>query len=113
MNEQPEGNPTEPRRVRPRREAGEQPEGGQPDALALLRDSQPLARLRERVQSAAHEIVRLREENAALAERIARLEAVPAEAATVIRLDEDPEALRRKVTGFIEAIDEYLAREQP
>jgi hypothetical protein len=76
---------------------------------------QALERLRDRIHTAANEILRLREENAALAERIARLEARPGsnvDGGTLLHLEEDPEALRRKVGGFIEAIDQYLEREQ-
>ena len=64
-----------------------------------------LEQLRDRVTRAADEILRLREANQALAERIARLES---EERTVVTFDDDPEALREKIAGFIEAIDRFL-----
>ena len=79
-----------------------------------LKGSRSLERLRERVERAAQELVRLRQENAALAARLHALEseaALPQEG-TLLGLPEDPETLRRRVTGFIEAIDQYLANDQ-
>ncbi len=80
-----------------------------------LKSPQSLERLRDRIKTAAHELERLHKENAALAERIRALEARPAVDldGTVLAFDEDPDALREKVAGFIEAIDTYLARESP
>lgn len=93
------------------RPAGDPP----PEGVIEMRGTQALERLRDRIQAAANEIYRLREENAALADRISRLEARAGgdlDEGTLLRLDEDPEALRRKVNGFIEAIDQYLQSEQ-
>ena len=72
-----------------------------------------LEKLRDRVEVAARELRRLREENEALAQRLAEMEANPAAGAegAFVPLDEDPELLRRKVSGFIEAIDRYLDRD--
>ena len=72
-----------------------------------------LEKLRDRVEVAARELKRLREENQALAGRLAELEANPlaGQESTFIPLDEDPELLRRKVTGFITAIDQYLGQD--
>ncbi len=73
-----------------------------------------LERLRDRVETAAHELKRLREENQALAERVRELESHPeAEVqGTFLSLEHDPELLSRKITGFIEAIDRYLENER-
>ena len=73
-----------------------------------------LERLRDRVENVAHELKRLREENQALSERIRELESRPGVDAqgTFLSLDHDPEQLRRKISGFIEAIDRYLERER-
>lgn len=78
-----------------------------------LQNPQSLERLRERVKQAVHELDRLRQENAALAQRLQQLEARPDVDfdGTVITVDADPEALREKVEGFIKTIDAYLARE--
>ena len=78
-----------------------------------LKNPQSLERLRDRVKKAARELERLRQENAALAERIRLLEARPAVdlEGTVLAFDEDPDLLREKVEGFIQAIDTYLAKE--
>lgn len=72
-----------------------------------------LERLRDRVEVAARELRRLRDENAHLVERIRELEAHPATSpsALPLSLDKDPELLRRRITGFIEAIDRYLEKE--
>lgn len=78
-----------------------------------LQPPQSLRRLRERVETAARELERLRKENAALTKRIEKLETRPPVDVddTLLTLDEDPEALREKIEGFIEAIDRYLAQE--
>ena len=82
--------------------------------LGSLRGSQVLERLRERVETAARELERLRKDNALLARRIAELEARPAVDAdqAFLVFDSDPEALRKKVESFIQAIDAHLARER-
>lgn len=78
-----------------------------------LKGPQSLERLRDRVKKAARELERLRTENAALTERLRRLESRPAVDldGTVLAFDEDPDVLREKVEGFIQAIDTYLAKE--
>lgn len=78
-----------------------------------LKSLQSLERLRERVKQAAHELERLRKENAALAEGIEQLETHPDIDldGTMFTFDADPDVLREKVEGFIKTIDAYLARE--
>ncbi len=78
-----------------------------------LKSPQSLERLRERVKQAAHELERLRKENAALAEGIEQLETHPDIDldGTVFTFDADSDVLREKVEGFIKTIDAYLARE--
>lgn len=81
---------------------------------APARSLQALERLRDRVEAAAREIERLREENARLAERVqelATLDAARPDGSPIpaLALEGDPEALRRKIEGFIEAIDHVLA----
>lgn len=67
-----------------------------------------LERLRERVEQAATEIGRLREENTQLARRVDELAALAGDAAGV-RIGGDAEALREQVEDFIDAIDRMLA----
>lgn len=73
----------------------------------------PLARLRERVEKAAHEIERLRQENARLAERVAELaqeDIMPADQhPAAVTIGENPEELKQKIQGFIDALDRVLA----
>ncbi|NBC17534.1 MAG: hypothetical protein GVY18_09505 [Bacteroidetes bacterium] len=90
---------------------GASPEQG----LARLRHPRSLERLRDRVQTVAEELARLREENAALRDRVEELETRPPTDPdlTTITFDEDPETLRRTVENFIGAIDDYLAETSP
>jgi predicted transcriptional regulator len=69
-----------------------------------------LERLRDRVEVAARELTRLREENEALRTRIEQMSGTAdlELADSITALDEDPEVVRRKVRGFIELIDRYL-----
>lgn len=103
------------------RETGYQDEAlvgaaGDPDATpaTTLRGTQALERLRERVEQAARELERLRRDNMLLAKRIAELEARPSvdEDQTFFLFDENTDALRKKVEGFIQAIDAHLERER-
>lgn len=92
----------------PTSEKAPAPAGGDANA------SDPLARLRERVERAAAEIERLRDENARLAERVAGLAAhevfADGDAAIPsIAAGEDPEELKARIEGFIEALDRVLA----
>lgn len=93
----------------PRSQRAEPSDGG--------RSLQALERLRERVEAAAAEIERLRAENAELAARVRELAALDAAGgdATVLGLsiDEEPEALREKIEGFIAVIDRMLAEPSP
>ncbi len=100
------------------RHASEQPppasnHGEKPKGSVHLKSPQSLERLRERVKQAAHELERLRKENAALAERIEQLETHPDIDldGTVFTFDADSDVLREKVEGFIKTIDAYLVRE--
>ncbi len=84
-----------------------------PQNVTRLRKVESLERLKERVEAATDEIVRLRGENARMASDIAQLRSAVAEAERkpALALDETPEALRTKVRGFIAAIDDYLQTE--
>ena len=65
--------------------------------------------LRDRVVRAVEEITRLRSTNAELAERVRHLEQLHGVSnASSFVLDEDPEALKEKISGYIKAIDAYL-----
>jgi hypothetical protein len=100
-------------------DASQNPANGRPadgaetpsQGLARLRHPRSLERLRDRVQAVTEELNRLRDANAALRDRIEELETRPPTDPdlTTITFDQDPEALRRTVEGFIEAIDAYLA----
>ncbi len=99
----------------PEAQAAPEPGNGTPPqrkGQVHLKSPQSLERLRDRVREAARELERLRKENTALATRIRELEARPAVDAegTLLIFDEDPDVLREKVEGFIEALDKYLAR---
>ena len=61
-----------------------------------------LTRLRERVETAAREIERLRAENAELAARLAE------SGGPTLPLDGDSDEVRAQVQGFIDAIDRVL-----
>lgn len=80
----------------------------------VLQGIASLERLRDRVEVAAREMRRLRDENGALAERIQELESRPAvdPHGTFLSLDHDPDVLKRKISAFIDAIDRYLEKEQ-
>lgn len=67
-------------------------------------------RLRTQVQRAVTTINQLRAENKRLRQRVQELAArpdVPSDK-TILALDDDPDALRDRITDFIEAIDTYL-----
>ncbi|GEM_PF-3505744 len=109
----------QPRGSAPVQEESQEPgaadqEGSRLAGTEGLRSLESLERLRDRVEVAAREMRRLREENGALARRIQELESRPAvdPGQTVISLDHDPDLLKRKIAGFIEAIDRYLEKEQ-
>jgi hypothetical protein len=82
------------------------------DSASGIKGTRALRRLRERVERVALELRALREENASLQERIAELEASPgierSEGNVAYMLDADPDSLKKKVEGFIQAIDQYL-----
>lgn len=89
---------------------GTKPHNRNPQNVARLRKVESLERLRERVEAAADEIVRLRSENARMASDIDELRSTLVETRDkpAITFDDDPEELRARVRGFIDAIDEYL-----
>ncbi|HEX8299892.1 MAG TPA: hypothetical protein VF594_12090 [Rubricoccaceae bacterium] len=70
-----------------------------------------LSRLRERVEAAVREIERLRADNAALAARVAELQEGLGDESPALVLPGagDPDVLRARVQGFIDALDEVLA----
>lgn len=82
-----------------------------------LKGTRALRKLRDHVERAANELVRLREENEALQQRIETLESTPAsnggDEAGLLLLDTDPATLKRKVEGFIQSIDNYLDNKDP
>ncbi len=89
-------------------------EGSAPRTLGL-KGTRSLRKLRDRVELAASELIRLREENTALQERIEQLESMPAGKGGdpgLLLLDTDPETLKRKVEGFIQSIDNYLENKE-
>jgi hypothetical protein len=67
-------------------------------------------RLHRRVTQAVRTIEELRAENERLRRRIEELEAGPTvpEDESLFTLDEPPDALRDRITAFIDAIDTYL-----
>ena len=73
-------------------------------------DWRALGQLRDRVETAAREIERLRTENAALAQRLVELGNRP-DAVRALS-GEDPAAIKARIQGFIDTIDELL-RETP
>jgi FtsZ-binding cell division protein ZapB len=74
-----------------------------------------LRRLTRRVEEAVETIEGLRAENERLRRRVEELEAGPdlPEDETLLTLDDDPDALRDRITQFIDAIDAYLDRPGP
>lgn len=71
-----------------------------------------LRRLRRHVAHAAETLDRLRRENERLRARVQELEANPGfdYDGTLLPLDDDAAALRKKVEGFVEALDAHLAQ---
>lgn len=84
------------------------PEAASFDVPAPYRDA--IGRLRTRVQEAVSEIESLREENERLRQRVRELESRPSvgEDEVFLTLDDDRDALRARITQFIEAIDRRL-----
>ncbi|MFP4227810.1 MAG: cell division protein ZapB [Salinivenus sp.] len=72
-------------------------------------------RLHRQVERAADTIDRLRAENERLREKNQELEARPVlpDDKAVLTLDDDPEALRSRISEFIDAIDDYLEATDP
>ena len=91
----------------------ERPDLPRPEA-APRNELRALAQLRDRVEAAALEVERLRAENAALAARVAELEAgASSPALSLFAEDEGVEKLRVKIQGFIAAIDQVLNAPEP
>ncbi len=86
---------------------------GSPRNVTRLRKVESLERLRERVQAAADEIIRLRAENARMSQSIGELQTAIKKVEAQPRLQHDGDAgdLRERVRSFIRAIDEYLDHE--
>ncbi|MFV1980607.1 MAG: hypothetical protein ACC655_05575 [Rhodothermia bacterium] len=72
-------------------------------------EQESLSALRDHVSRAVDEIVRLRAQNNALARRLSKLESDSGGVAINLAGATDPEELRSTITGFIDAIDRYLA----
>jgi hypothetical protein len=93
----------------------ERPDLPRPEAPSR-NELRTLGHLRDRVEAAAREVERLREENAALAARVLELEpgggAAP-RGGLALPEGEDVEKLRAKLRGFIEAIDRVLNVPEP
>ncbi len=80
-----------------------------------LKSYKSLERLRDRVLLASRELARLRAENQELKRQVEELKVGGGTVVdgTPIVLTESPAALRTKVEGFIEAIDQYLHDDLP
>lgn len=87
--------------------------------ILQMRSQQSLERLGNRVQETAQALEQLREANThlqeanhALHERLNALQESGGASEGQIRLqiDEDPDALRHKVQGFIDTLDQYLTQ---
>ncbi len=74
------------------------------------RDGSALLRLRERVESAAAEIERLRGENLRLAEQVAEIG--DARGSGLQIGNQDPVALRASIQSFIDAVDAALEQDR-
>ena len=74
-----------------------------------LKSYKSLERLRDRILLASREMGRLRAENAELRRQVEELKAGggPVDGTPIV-FTESPAALRAKVEGFIEAVDQYL-----
>lgn len=95
------------------RPSGKTTKNGSPHNVTRLRKVESLERLRERIQAAADEIIRLRTENARMSQNIGELQSAIKEVQAQPRLQYDGDAgdLKEKVRSFIRAIDEYLDHE--
>ncbi len=76
-------------------------------------DWRSLSHLRDRVEAAAREIERLRSENAALGKRLVELQDNGSGPSFSFGEDQDPDALRARVQGFIDTIDGLLSQAEP
>ncbi|NNF59492.1 MAG: hypothetical protein HKN04_14745 [Rhodothermaceae bacterium] len=81
-------------------------------------DLRALVRLRDRVEAAVREIERLRAENMALMARVAALQEETASGGEGTTLPlfaevEDADALKARIQGFIDTLDQLLAPTEP
>ena len=74
----------------------------------LISQSQSLHRLKDRIEQASHELNRLREENTKLHNRLNELEQANVYHGTSVQLEDDPDAVKKRIEGFIDVIDQYL-----
>lgn len=89
-----------------------EPDASPPPPPTAAVELRALGRLRERIEAAAREVERLRDDNAALAERLAELQEAP-EPGPVPSAGDDPEQLRARIAGFIGTIDRLLDGDVP
>jgi chromosome segregation ATPase len=86
-------------------------EGEVPDVSHLPAEHRDtMRRLYRRVEQAVATIEQLRAKNERLRRRVEELEEQPAfpDVETVLTLDDDPEAVKERISRFIDAIDTYL-----
>ena len=89
---------------------------GEERPAAVRDDLRTLHRLRDRIEAAAAELERLRAENAALAARVAALEAGDGGGGALpfdLSLPGSADELRTRLDGFIAAIDQALREAAP
>ncbi|MEX0599644.1 MAG: hypothetical protein WD021_00525 [Rhodothermales bacterium] len=105
---------SEPPEIDRERESGDETSEAGTSERVSLKGMASLERLRDRVEAAASEMERLREENETLLQRVKKLETRPDvdPRGTFLSLDHDPEELKRKIASFIDAIDSYLEKER-
>ena len=122
MNSRKEGGPQGKRRRRSAERTGDaRPRATAPPAdparsetpAAPRLDGPPgvvLERLRDRIHDVVRELDALRAENVRLGTQIAALRAAADGTGgdAVLRVEDDPQAVREKIQGFIAALDQYL-----
>lgn len=86
------------------------PEDESARADSTRADWRSLSTLRDRVEAAAREIERLRSENAALGKRLVEMQDTASGASFSFGDDQDADALKERVQGFIDTIDGLLAQ---
>lgn len=115
MSEQNSNSMPEPEATSTFSEWGEAEDAEDEDDLSHLRPAhrEVVRRLHRKVRQAVVHIERLEEENERLREHVSELENRPAISPdkTALAVDADPDSLRERISGFIEAIDTYLDEE--